>query len=196
MVFHIGVGSDVVCSTLIGNSESRVTWDRQQVGSPTLFYARKTKYKHRYRPGENDTQNDMAAMANEYLYINTRDELVRLDCHKIVYFEGDSNYTNIVLINKQKVSVCINLCRMQQLLSENLRERASNFARIGKRFIVNLNFVYRVQPLQKSLVVTDGVNFTFQLGISKEALKQLKDILVRIAYNNGNQPLLPKWTLS
>ncbi len=135
-------------------------------------------------------------MANEYLYINTRDELVRLDCHKIVYFEGDSNYTNIVLINKQKVSVCINLCRMQQLLSENLRERASNFARIGKRFIVNLNFVYRVQPLQKSLVVTDGVNFTFQLGISKEALKQLKDILVRIAYNNGNQPLLPKWTLS
>ena len=121
----------------------------------------------------------MAAMANEYLYINTRDELIRLDCSKIVYMEGDSNYTNIVLINKQKVSVCMNLCRMQQFVSENMRERASNFARIGKRFIVNLNFVYRVQPLLKSLVVTDGVNFTFQLGISKEALKQLKDILVR-----------------
>ena len=118
-------------------------------------------------------------MATKYLYINTRDELVRLDCSKIVYMEGDSNYTNIVLINKQKVSICMNLCNMQQFMSESLREYASNFARIGKRFIVNLNFVYRVQPLQKSLVVTDGVNFTFQLGISKEALKQLKDILVR-----------------
>ena len=118
-------------------------------------------------------------MANGFLYINTRDELIRLDCSKIVYFEGDSNYTNIVLINRQKISACMNLCRMQQFLSENMREHAHNFARIGKRFIVNLNFIYKVQPLQKSLVVTDGVNFTFQLGISKEALKQLKDILVR-----------------
>lgn len=137
-------------------------------------------------PGENNTQNYVAAMADEFLYINARDELIRLDCSKIVYFEGDSNYTNIVLINRQKVSVCTNLSNMQLLLSEKMGERASMFARIGKRFIVNLNFVYRVQPLRKSLVITDGVNFTFQLGISKEALKQLKDILVRRAYNNGN----------
>lgn len=117
-------------------------------------------------------------MTAGYLYINTRDELVRLDCSKIVYMEGDGNYTNIVLINKQKVSVCMNLGHMQRFVSESLRERASIFARIGKRFIVNLNFIYKVQPLLQSLVVTDGVNFAFQLGISKEALKQLKDILV------------------
>ena len=30
----------------------------------------------------------------------------------------------------------------------------------------------------QSLVVTDGVHFTFQLGVSKEALKKLKEILV------------------
>lgn len=44
-------------------------------------------------------------MATGHLYINTRDELIRLDCSKIVYMEGDGNYTNIVLANKQKVSV-------------------------------------------------------------------------------------------
>ena len=113
-----------------------------------------------------------------YLYINTRDELIRLDCSKIVYMEGDGNYTNIVLVNKQKASVCMNLSHMQQLISESLRERASIFARVGKRFIVNLTFIYKVQPLLQSLVVTDGVNFAFQLGISKDALKKLKDILV------------------
>lgn len=118
-------------------------------------------------------------MATGLLYINTRDELIRLDCSKIVYMEGDGNYTNIVLINKQKVSVCINLCHMQQLISESLHEHASIFARIGKRFIVNLTFIYKVQPLLQSLVLTDGVNFTFLLSISKEALKQLKDILVK-----------------
>lgn len=117
-------------------------------------------------------------MATEYIYINTRDELLRLDCSKIVYMEGDGNYTNIVLINKQKASVCMNLSEMQRLISERLRERASFFARVGKRFIVNLNYVYKIQPLLQSLVLTDGTNFAFQLGISKDALRKLKDMMV------------------
>lgn len=117
-------------------------------------------------------------MSATYLYLNTRNELIRLDCSKIVYMEGDGNYTSIVLANKQKVTICMNLSRMQQFISESLRERASLFARVGKRFIINLNYVYKVQPLLQSLVVTDGENFTFQLGVSKEALKQLKELLV------------------
>ena len=87
-------------------------------------------------------------MDSRYIYIITRDELVRLDCSKVVYMVGDGNYTDIVLVNKQKHSICMNLSRMQQLVSESLREQASFFVRIGKRFIVNLSFVYKVQPLQ------------------------------------------------
>lgn len=120
-------------------------------------------------------------MATEYLYINTRDELLRIDCSKIVYLEGDGNYTHIVLVNKMKASVCMNLSEMQRLISENLRERASIFARIGKRFIINLHFVYQINILRQSLTVTDGVHFAFQLGISKEALRQLKTIMVEHA---------------
>ncbi len=86
-------------------------------------------------------------MDSRYIYIITRDELVRLDCSKVVYMVGDGNYTDIVLVNKQKHSICMNLSRMQQLVSESLREQASFFVRIGKRFIVNLSFVYKVQPL-------------------------------------------------
>ena len=81
-------------------------------------------------------------MDSRYIYIITRDELVRLDCSKVVYMVGDGNYTDIVLVNKQKHSICMNLSRMQQLVSESLREQASFFVRIGKRFIVNLSFVY------------------------------------------------------
>lgn len=120
-------------------------------------------------------------MAIDCLYINTRDELFRIDYSKIVYMEGDGNYTNIVLVNKVKASVCLNLSEMQRLLSENLRERASIFARVGKRFIINLNFVYQINVLRQVLTVTDGVHFAFQLGISKEALRQLKTILVENA---------------
>lgn len=124
-------------------------------------------------------------MATDYLYINTRDELIRLDCTKIVYMEGDGNYTNIVLVNKQKTSVCMNLSEMQRLISESLRERASIFARVGKRFIVNMNFVYKIQPVHQSLILTDGVNFAFKLGISKEALRKLKEIMVQRVTNKN-----------
>lgn len=121
------------------------------------------------------------SMATEFLYINTRDELLRLDCSKIVYMEGDGNYTHIVLVNKMKASVCMNLSEMQRLISESMRERASMFARIGKRFIVNINFIYQINVLRQVLTVTDGVNFAFQLGISKEALKQMKEIMIKHA---------------
>lgn len=126
-------------------------------------------------------RNTIYGMATEYLYINTRDELLRIECSKIVYMEGDGNYTNIVLINKQKSSVCMNLSDMQRLISESLRERASIFARVGKRFIINLNFVYQINVLRQALTVTDGIHFAFQLGISKEALRQLKTLMMEHA---------------
>lgn len=125
-------------------------------------------------------------MATDFLYINTRDELYRLDCSKIIYMEGDGNYTTIVLMNKLKASVCMNLSDMQKLISESLKERASIFARVGKRFIVNLNYIYQINVLRQVLTVSDGVHFAFQLGISKDALRQLKSIMVE--YANRNKP--------
>lgn len=120
-------------------------------------------------------------MANDYIYINTRDELFRIECSKIVYMEGDGNYTNIVLVNKQKASVCMNLSDMQRLITENLKERSFILARVGKRFIINLNFVYQINILRQFLIVTDGVHFAFQLGVSKDALRQLKNLMIENA---------------
>ena len=40
---------------------------------------------------------------NQKLYFNSRDKLIRLDFAKIVYIEGDGNYSYIVMSNKVKV---------------------------------------------------------------------------------------------
>lgn len=117
-------------------------------------------------------------MKNYYLYLNSRDEFLRIDIRKIVFFEADGNYTNIVLANQLKGVVCMNLAHMQQILSERLKEQASIFARVGKKYIINLSFVYQINILRQRLVLSDGKNFTFQLEVSKEALKNLKDLYV------------------
>ena len=120
----------------------------------------------------------MEPMKNYYLYLNSRDEFLRIDIRKIVFFEADGNYTNIVLVNQLKGVVCMNLARMQQVLSEKLKEQASIFARVGKKYIINLSYVYQINVLRQRLVLSDGEHFTFSLEVSKEALKHLKDLYV------------------
>lgn len=117
-------------------------------------------------------------MNQKYLILNSRDELYRIDISKIVYFEAEGNYTNFVLSNKLKGAVCMNLAQMQQVLSDSLKESASIFARVGKRFIVNLTYVYQIGVLRQKLVLSDGEVFAYQLSISKEALKKLKELYV------------------
>ena len=118
-------------------------------------------------------------MGSEYLYLNSRDELLRIDITKIAYFESDGNYTYIVLANGLKGVVTKNPAQVQNLLSDKLKERATRFARIGKRYIVNLNFVYQINVLQQKLVLSDGLMFAYTLNISKESLKALKELYVK-----------------
>ena len=117
-------------------------------------------------------------MSPEYLYLNSRDELLRIKTNAIVYFEADGNYTNIILSNKQKSTVCMNLSQMQSVLANSLKERAAIYARIGKRHIINLNYVLQIQVLRQRLVLSDGVSFAYQIEVSKEALKKLKELYV------------------
>jgi DNA-binding LytR/AlgR family response regulator len=121
-------------------------------------------------------------MKSQYLYLNSRDEFFRIDISKIVYFEADGNYTHIVLNNKVKGSVSMNLSRMQQLLADSLHESAATFARVGKSYIINLAYVYQIALLRQKLELSDGENFDYTLNISKEALKALREMYVsRIA---------------
>lgn len=115
----------------------------------------------------------------KYLYINSRDEFFRIDIARIVYFESDGNYTNIILANNLKGTVGMNLMQMQHLLTESLRDAAAIFARIGKRYIVNLNYVYHIAILRQRLTLSDGANFGFVLNISKDALKGLRDMYIK-----------------
>lgn len=125
-----------------------------------------------------NNQNYQCMNKIKYLYLNSRDEFYRVDISKIIYFESDGNYTNIVLSNKVKGTVCMNLARMQEILHESLKDSVGIFARVGKRHIINLNYVYQIAIVRQKLVLSDGENFEYQLAVSKDALKGLRDMYV------------------
>lgn len=113
-----------------------------------------------------------------YIFFNSRDELLRIDVSKIVYFEADGNYTDIVMVNKLRAAVCMNLGEMEKAIAAQIGDEAKTFMRIGKRFIINIRYVYSINVLKQQLVLSDYDHFAFQVNISKDALKKMKDLML------------------
>ena len=118
-------------------------------------------------------------MTQQKIYFNSRDKLIRIEVQKIVYFEGDGNYTYIVTANKHKVCITLNLTHTEEALAAQLGDNAKQFMRIGKRFIVNMNYIYQVDIQKQVLMLSDCERFLFQLPVSKEALKTVKELVIR-----------------
>ena len=118
-------------------------------------------------------------MKDNCIFFNSRDKLIRLLIQKIIYFEGDGNYTYIVTANKQKVCITMNLLHMENALADQLGDKAKQFMRIGKRFIVNMNYIYQVDIQRQTLMLSDCERFLFQMSISKEALKTVKELVMQ-----------------
>lgn len=113
------------------------------------------------------------------LYFNTRDELNRIDVAKIVYFEADGNYTDIVMVNKLRAAICMNLSEMEKAIAQQLTPEDNTFMRIGKRFIINMRYIYQINVLKQQLILSDYDHFAFQVTISKEALRKVKDLMLQ-----------------
>ena len=113
-----------------------------------------------------------------YVFFNSRDELQRIEVSKIVYFEADGNYTDIVMVNKLRASICMNLGEMEKAIAAQIGDDAKIFMRIGKRFIINIRYVYSINVLKQQLILSDYDHFAFQVTISKDALRKMKDLML------------------
>lgn len=118
-------------------------------------------------------------MKQQLIYFNSRDNLLRLDIDNLVFFEGDGNYTYVVSANKLKSCLTMNLSHTENALALQLGEQAHRFMRIGKRYIVNMQFIYQIDIAKQKLTLSDGVHFAFQISASKEALKAVKELIIR-----------------
>ena len=114
----------------------------------------------------------------EVILFNSRDELLRMKVDKIVYFQADGNYTHIVAKNKLKSTLGASLTKTEEILTAQLGEKAKIFMRVGKRFIVNLHYVYSINPIKQYLLLSDMEHFTYQLLVSKDALRKMKELML------------------
>lgn len=112
------------------------------------------------------------------LYFNTRDELLRVDLRKVLYFQSDRNYTDVYFVNGVHVTLPTGLMAIEQMLDDDkIRGRVIPFVRLGRSFIVNLSYILRINVSKQELLLSDthtpGV---YKVSVSKEALRKLKDM--------------------
>ncbi|MDE6408835.1 MAG: LytTR family transcriptional regulator [Muribaculaceae bacterium] len=111
------------------------------------------------------------------LFFNTRDELAKVKLEKVAFFEADSNYCHVKFINGAKATLLTSLANIENLLSSKFNGGDPMFIRIGKRYIVNINFIFQINIPKQRLILTDFYSPNImELTISKEALKNLKQL--------------------
>lgn len=124
------------------------------------------------------TERVLIKQMKKQIIISTTNELIRVLPERIVYISSDGNYSTMVLHDKTEHLFTFNLSHFQKLIEQQLKEDASCFIRIGKSLIINRNYIYRINLSKQQLHMSDmALNQAFVLSASKEALKQLKQLL-------------------
>ena len=112
------------------------------------------------------------------LYFNTRDEMLRVDLRKVLYFKADRTYTDIYFVNGVHVTLPTGLMSIEQMLeNDKLRGRTMPFVRLGRSLIVNISYILHINVLKQELTLSDMTMPGCQrIMVAKEALRKLKEL--------------------
>ena len=111
------------------------------------------------------------------LIISTSIDLVRIAPDRIVYIASDGNYSTLVQTNNEVRLLSYQLGQIEKMISTQLGNEGNLFIRIGKRLIINRSYIYYINVTKQTLILSDVVSFNHTVTASKEALKQLKELL-------------------
>ena len=111
------------------------------------------------------------------LIISTSIDLVRIAPDKIVYIASDGNYSTLVQTDNEVRMLSYQLGQIEKMISTQLGSEGNIFIRIGKSLIINRSYIYSINIPKQKLTLSDVASFSHSVTASKEALKQLKELL-------------------
>lgn len=114
----------------------------------------------------------------EYLIISTSVELVRIAADDVLCILADGNYSTISAVNGESRIVTLQLGQVERLIANQLTSGNTDFIRIGKSLIINRQYINYINIQKQQLALSDGKSASIMLTASKEALKQLKDLVL------------------
>ncbi len=106
------------------------------------------------------------------LCLGSYDELYLIDLNKVVYMEADDHYSNIYYTGESSFMVPYGLGEIEQRLL-NMPWARQRLIRLGRKFIVNLQSVFRINTVKETIFLVNPAGGTLNLHISKPVLRGL-----------------------
>lgn len=116
-----------------------------------------------------------------HLIISTTIDLVRIAPERIVYISSDGNYSTMVQTDNETRMLSYQLGQIEKMIASQLGAEGNVFIRIGKSLIINSSYIYHINITRQKLILSDVDRFNHTVQASKEALKQLKELLEKEA---------------
>ena len=113
------------------------------------------------------------------MVISTSVDLMRAASEDIVFISSDGNYSSFVFTYGESRVVTMQLGQVERLLAEQLTHSGASFIRIGKSLIINRTFISYINLTKQQLVLSDGHSTSHSLTASRDALKQLKELMAK-----------------
>lgn len=111
------------------------------------------------------------------LLLSTSIDLVCIAPESIVYIASDGNYSTLMQTDNVSRVLSYQLGQIERMISTQLGSEGNIFIRIGKSLIINRSYIYYIHPARQKLILSDVATFSHTVSASKEALKQLKELL-------------------
>ena len=116
-------------------------------------------------------------MLKKYLVISTATDLVRIAPEKIVFISSDGNYCNLMQADNESRLLTFQLGQIENMIRDQLGTEGNLFIRIGRGLIINRNYIYYINVQSQKLILSDNNRFSHTVSASREALKQLKELV-------------------
>ena len=114
----------------------------------------------------------------EIILPNSGTELIKVRPSDIIYIEADGNYCYMYLTGGYKQQLWFNRQKFISLINEQLKSEKPQFIAVGRSYIVNITYIYLVNPIQGNMILYDSTNpAQIKLHASQEALNKLKEMI-------------------
>lgn len=114
----------------------------------------------------------------ELLLPNSGTEILKVQPPDILYIEADGNYCNMHITGGFTQQLWFSRQKFIGIISEQLRNERPVFVTVGRSYIINITYIYLINPVKGELILFDRKNPAMTtLHASQQALNSLKKII-------------------
>lgn len=111
---------------------------------------------------------------DKHIIISKGTELLRIPAECLMFVSSDGNYSNVTTIDGRTKLISLQLGQVEDILQEQLSDADSNFIRLGRSLIININYIYFIDTSKQELILSNCQGSYHILSASREVLIKLK----------------------